>query len=289
MQDNPAPVLPGMPLPPRPTCGEPGCDKKLYRDNQSGYCGTHRYRKVRPSVDRFCSLGDCDRKLHPRAKSGFCSEHAPTHSPAAIKREEERLAEKAERDSRRQTCTADGCTKLLYFSNKSGRCYEHKWITVSADDRGRCPIEDCGKRLSPKNTIGRCEKHALPRWVAADCAEEGCTKMLNVTNTTGYCGKHNQSYRRAGQLWRSYGITPEEYAAMLAEQDGKCYLCGKPPKAGTKGPSGTLHVDHEHATGTVRRLLCTNCNRGIGFFKENPDLMRAAAAYVEAFRLVVAA
>ena len=58
---------------------------------------------------------------------------------------------------------------------------------------------------------------------------------------------------------------------MLAEQGGVCAICKVAPAA---------HVDHDHATGAVRALLCFNCNGGLGQFKDDPDLLRAAADYV---------
>jgi hypothetical protein len=82
-----------------------------------------------------------------------------------------------------------------------------------------------------------------------------------------------EQYRRYN-LKKNYGISAEEYAAMLAAQHGLCAICGKPP--GRK----RLAVDHDHETGGIRLLLCEYCNPGLGFFKHNPDLLRAAIAYL---------
>jgi len=59
---------------------------------------------------------------------------------------------------------------------------------------------------------------------------------------------------------------------MLAEQGGVCAICKAAPAA---------HVDHDHATGRVRALLCFNCNGGLGQFKDNPVALHAAAYYVQ--------
>jgi len=85
---------------------------------------------------------------------------------------------------------------------------------------------------------------------------------------------------RSRMLKRKYGITLEEYNTMLEKQNGGCYLCGDTDPG---GPPTTKHfcVDHCHSSGDVRKLLCNNCNSGLGFFKDNPDLMRLAANYVE--------
>lgn len=77
-------------------------------------------------------------------------------------------------------------------------------------------------------------------------------------------------------LRRRYGLSMDEYNAILAAQDGLCAIC--------KGPPGArrLAVDHDHETGEVRGLLCPNCNRGIGNFRDDPSLLRAAIEYLSA-------
>lgn len=84
---------------------------------------------------------------------------------------------------------------------------------------------------------------------------------------------------------RQYGITLEQYREMLAAQDGKCAICGAtPPPNGVKS-AARLHVDHDHVTKRVRALLCSRCNQGIGYFKDDPDLFHAAARYIEQYRV----
>ena len=65
---------------------------------------------------------------------------------------------------------------------------------------------------------------------------------------------------------------------MLEEQGGRCAIC-KTDQPGT--PTGVWPVDHNHASKRVRALLCSSCNAGLGHFKDNPGLLRAAAIYVE--------
>lgn len=80
---------------------------------------------------------------------------------------------------------------------------------------------------------------------------------------------------RKHTLKRLYGITLEEYDSMLEEQEGCCAICKTLPN------ERKLHVDHCHTTGKVRQLLCSGCNTAIGALKEDPEIIRAAAAYVE--------
>ena len=70
-----------------------------------------------------------------------------------------------------------------------------------------------------------------------------------------------------------YGITREEYDAMVARQEGKCLVCLQEPKR--------LYIDHDHATGKIRGLLCNRCNAGLGFLGDDVERVRAAARYLE--------
>jgi hypothetical protein len=77
-------------------------------------------------------------------------------------------------------------------------------------------------------------------------------------------------------LKKTYGLTVEEYNNMLLKQNNTCAICGKPPRKGRR-----LDVDHCHTTGKVRDLLCLYCNSGIEYFKESPDLLKKAIAYIK--------
>lgn len=78
-----------------------------------------------------------------------------------------------------------------------------------------------------------------------------------------------------------FGITQADYDAMVAAQGNLCAICGQPPK----GKRPKLYVDHCHkaeqaGTMKIRQLLCQSCNIGLGAFKDNPDLLQAAMAYL---------
>ena len=77
---------------------------------------------------------------------------------------------------------------------------------------------------------------------------------------------------------RKYGVTPEQFSALLARQHGCCAICG------TTAPGGrdsTWHLDHNHHTKAVRGVLCHKCNVGLGCLGDNPDKLRAAIQYLE--------
>jgi hypothetical protein len=70
---------------------------------------------------------------------------------------------------------------------------------------------------------------------------------------------------------KRYGLSKEAYSALLDKQDGKCAICRE---------EIALHVDHDHATGDVRGLLCRACNNGIGNFADDPARLQAAIDYL---------
>lgn len=76
-------------------------------------------------------------------------------------------------------------------------------------------------------------------------------------------------------LKKLYGMSPEEYSTLMAAQGGKCAICR------SSCPRGRLSVDHNHETGEIRGLLCRDCNRALGIFRDDPDRLRKAAEYLE--------
>lgn len=84
----------------------------------------------------------------------------------------------------------------------------------------------------------------------------------------------NVKKTRNQMLIREYGITLEIYEAMEREQNGRCSICEKPEP---------LHVDHNHATGKVRGLLCSACNRALGGFGDSSERLDKAANYLRSF------
>ena len=79
--------------------------------------------------------------------------------------------------------------------------------------------------------------------------------------------------RQFEYLQRCYGLTRADYEALLAAQGGVCPLCGKRSEK-------TLCVDHCHETGTIRGLLCRQCNFALGCFTDSQAAMMAALAYL---------
>ena len=78
---------------------------------------------------------------------------------------------------------------------------------------------------------------------------------------------------RARVLQQKYGLTLDDFRDLLVGQAGRCLVC-------LRVPPTDLVVDHDHATGRVRGLLCQRCNRMLGQVDERPDILRSAIRYL---------
>ncbi len=84
--------------------------------------------------------------------------------------------------------------------------------------------------------------------------------------------------RRKYDLLKKYGLTVEEWNELLLQQNGVCKICKEPKRNKTHK---YLVVDHCHKTNKIRGLLCDSCNRAIGLFKDNVELMLKAIEYLQ--------
>ena len=131
----------------------------------------------------------------------------------------------------------------------------------------RCP--DCGvaKPLDqfPRNKSSRDGRHAY------------CKPCHNAR------GKESKQRLYGGSrhyhLMRRYGIGAADFDQLVEKQGGVCAICGR---------AEPEHVDHSHATGEVRGILCFNCTGGLGQFRDSIDALRAAVEYLGAHDPVAA-
>lgn len=173
-----------------------------------------------------------------------------------------------------------------------------------------CVIEDC---TAPKILArGLCNAHyihhksrgtfeevALPKKYAHYLKDIDETTRTAVCESCGPTPIHSGGSKRIGkQEWRCAVKASEAYnknrvykygedsvldpavssaarVKLYAEQSGCCAICRRPEEE-----VGTLCLDHCHATGTIRGLLCSKCNRGLGFFGDDAKRMLEAANYI---------
>lgn len=101
------------------------------------------------------------------------------------------------------------------------------------------------------------------------------TRRLNARYCDRYCKAQAQQARIAGP--HRHRVSADAYARLLAAQGGRCAICG------TESPGTVQRVfamDHDHATGEVRGLLCYRCNIGIGNLGDDPDRIESAARFL---------
>lgn len=85
---------------------------------------------------------------------------------------------------------------------------------------------------------------------------------------------HLRELNRWQHIKRTYNLTKNDFARLLAMQDNVCAICNNLLK------KGNTHVDHNHNTNRVRGLLCGNCNRALGFLKDDPKATERAVEYL---------
>jgi len=100
-------------------------------------------------------------------------------------------------------------------------------------------------------------------------------KKGRITKSAGRFGvRYGRRIRKNTALMNGHGITLDELERMYENQKGICLICGKEIKG------KNCHVDHNHETGKIRGLLCSNCNTGLGLFQDKSRLLIVAAKYV---------
>lgn len=90
----------------------------------------------------------------------------------------------------------------------------------------------------------------------------------------------NPDYFFDFDLRKRYNVTLDWYREQLAKQNNVCAICKRPESAVIRGKVIAMPVDHCHKTGRARGLLCTKCNRGLGLFNDDRDVLQAAIKYL---------
>jgi hypothetical protein len=107
-------------------------------------------------------------------------------------------------------------------------------------------------------------------------AHEDYTKSAATASGFGSrCRACDRAANSAYYFYRRYKLTKNEVADLRAAQDDRCAICGHPEPQ---------HLDHDHDTGQIRRLLCQRCNNGLGLFRDDPYLLHVAALHVTGHR-----
>lgn len=167
-------------------------------------------------------------------------------------------------------------------------CGKHRPYVRSPETRAKLSAAKKGRRTHPEDCpCGWCGQHRKSYdGLCVDCGDpiDGQStgkRCRNCYNRTRY--QRDPERQRRVQIKHLYGITVDEYCALLDRQDGACALCRRPA-----GSTFELGVDHDHACcpgkrscgKCVRGLLCDRCNRGLGYFRDDPEALLRAVLYL---------
>lgn len=162
-------------------------------------------------------------------------------------------------------CTVDGCEQPV---NAGGLCKLHGEYLARGEALGHRGKVRSGKNKHVLSDVNREE-------LTATCKHCGEVKVVyRPAKNTYECATGKALAQRDYFLRRKYGITLDDLIFLWDNQDRCCKICRKPIS------HSESHVDHDHATGAVRGLLCGQCNRGLGMFYDSVEFLERAAEYL---------
>ncbi len=186
------------------------------------------------------------------------------------------------RDSKKVTLTMDNSLSqnpLWLYSSDVSSVISYR-ASMAAE---KAPLFDVqGRKRCPT-----CKKYkSLKCFYTDNARKHGTSSLCKLCFNAYQRSRYNYKEERYKQLFTSYGITREQYEAMHKAQNGLCAVCKQPEtsipggRRRTKDITPMLHVDHDHATGKIRGLLCGNCNNALGSLKDDPELIKALLKYL---------
>lgn len=186
-----------------------------------------------------------------------------------------------ERFSRNRTAR-DGyeyfCKSCIQLHRKGGGTTRAKQRKADAEDALRL-LGVPGKRCTKCQTLVPLENFVsygtnktngtrLRVSVCKPCWNKFSKENYDRATKTGYSRKYR------------YGISRERFESLLAYQNNKCAICGSEYSFIAGRRKGALAVDHDHATGAIRGLLCVSCNRAVGYLGDYEDGVQRALDYL---------
>lgn len=150
------------------------------------------------------------------------------------------------------------------------RCHETKELT------------EFGKNRRSKNGLNSycrpCACLMRKEWSRAnpEKIKAGARRFYLSSKAKGY----RPAYHRRAHLKRDYGLTTDQYDAILASQGGRCAICREYETHVRHGKVTRLAVDHEYGTDRIRELLCQRCNRALGLLRDSEIVLESALAYL---------
>ena len=266
-------------------CSVEGCGRVHYAKD---LCQLHYGRVLRtgstelpePNKAKVCTVEGCEKYIHAK---DMCQAHYRMFKKYGTVNPDPSLLEKP----------GPKTNRLKPATSGKGRAYAHLEIGGYCTNGHLLTEENTFK--SPKSgylRCGVCRTNATRRYRGIPEVEELSVANKHKThcpqgheyseeNTglrsdgTRYCRMCLRARKsREGNRNRIY-VSSADKKAMIEAQGGKCAICGSVLDGGRR-----THVDHYHFDGTIRGILCNDCNLGIGHFKDSPTLLIKAAEYL---------
>lgn len=181
------------------------------------------------------------------------------------------------------------CLPLQMFSNGRSQCKEctahyHQSRYGKADrQRPYRPLHLASKQKFCPNCkqVRSASEYGVRgdgRFLKSYCrgCEAEVARKRNKEQNIKHAEKRKADRVRQG-LYVQHSISVADYERLLVLQGGKCGIC----RSASPGRYKRFSVDHDHATGAIRGLLCNECNRGIGLLRDSKEVLRSAIAYLE--------
>lgn len=171
---------------------------------------------------------------------------------------------KARRENKPQTCQKCCVSKRRCEFYKDDTACRVCYLSIGLVKCSLCKELKSTKDFSDSKRA-RCITGKHSRCKTCECIRAKSTKNIN-----------NDRRRQ-----RRFGLQIGKYDALLDKQNNMCAICNKPEILQcSDGTIQALQADHDHKTNKIRGLLCSRCNRGLGHFKDDPNLIKTALDYL---------
>lgn len=138
------------------------------------------------------------------------------------------------------------------------------WVTRSPENQRRS-IEASDSGFTKYISESPCPYGHFERFVSSN----------NCVQCNDDKSKLRKDERRSRYIFKTYGISQEQYLSMMQLQDCKCSICED------KLDDKNAHIDHDHKSLKVRSILCSRCNQAIGLMREDVSILKSAVRYLE--------
>lgn len=182
-------------------------------------------------------------------------------------------------------------TRYLPITEKSNYC-TNKCMQRSKYERNPYNKETFGTGTTANRGVKQSKEHienrrkSLERTLAATtrkcikCSEEYTPTIASQKYCSGRCWTSANKAKKVKAASNKIKISKEHYNVLYELQSGKCAICKC--DSGSNARGDRLAVDHCHASGHIRGLLCHRCNTAIGLFKDSKENLSAAIEYLKA-------